>query len=1051
MIRPSRIRSKIAVSHRAFLIPVIAALLAACATPPEAELLASTTSGQAPLTVIFTNNSRNAEEFSWDFGDGSTATTATLGEPVTHEYTQTGVYFATLTATKPGDEPQRSTAAATVTVEPGPLDRVVLDTTQLTVRPGQGHTFEVRALDRFDNPIPVAAIVFRADGKAGTVDSSGLFLAETTAGLYADAVRVEVTHGEIRRTASVDVTINPGPLHAVRLDPPSTTIQVADEQRFKAIAADEFDNVLQGLSTRFNSDGRAGQVGSDGDFTAGTNAGTYEDAVTVEVSQGTIARRASTDVTLEPGPLARVSPSPATLVLNIGQSQTLGAEAFDAYGNSIEDARVSWKAATKVGTIDVEGVFTTGTLAGIFDLGAKVTATQEDKSVNATISVEVRPDPPTTVNISPVSVAAGTEQQLQAAVMDQYRNRLEDTRITWATNDLDIGNVTRSGLFNAGEVAGVFDDALTIEIEHGGQVHTAVSDITVTPASLENVFIAPEALDIGTGVAQQFVVVKTDRYGNRIPDLKEVWSVEGGGSIDTRGLFKAGTEPGADVSRIKVDVAQGDTVVSDTSTVTVVPDRIAFVSDRSGGELDIYLMNADGSNVKRLTTGSGIREPVVPSWSASGRYLAYESCPEDTCRIVILSDDGIRRVRLTNQDDFMPSWSPNGTKIAFTSSRDGDWEIYVMDVDGSNQTRLTENSAVDAQPVWSPDGARLAFISNRNGNADIYLMNADGGGETRLTSDPADETSPTWSPDGATIAFQSNKEGASGIYQMDADGTGVRQLVGGDHPDVNPGWSPDGTLILFNSVRGSGPSDEIYVANADGSEVTRLTNNPATDFSARWAPRRRGVEVGEASIIVPAATTLRPITVEQVVADARSAVVRIETDQGSGSGFVVDSTGFILTPNHIIRNTRQITVHLDDGSSLPGRIHGRDLIRDLALLSIEETGLNALELGDLSRVPLASEVLVLGYPLGESDLTVTRGIVSAFKSDKAGNLIWVQTDAAINLGESGGPLVDLRGRVVGMVTAKAVGVSIEGFGFANSANTIRLYLDRLRAGEVIGY
>ena len=1051
MISPSRIRSKIAASHRLLLPPVIAFLLVACTTPPEAELVASATSGQAPLTVIFTNNSRNAEEFSWDFGDGSTATTATLGEPVAHEYTQTGVYVATLTATKPGDEPQRSIAAVSVTVEPGPLDRVVLDTTQLTVTPGQRHAFEVEALDGFDNPIPVAAMVFRADGKAGTVDSSGRFVAETTAGSYPGAVRVEVTQGEISWTASVDVTINPGPLDAVRLDPPSTTLQVADEHRFTVTAVDEFDNVIPDLSPRFHSDGTAGQVGSGGGFTAGTKAGSYADAITVDVSQGPVTRRASADVMLKPGPLANLSPTPAALVLNIGQSQKLEAEAFDTYGNLIEDAKVSWNAATKVGTVDAEGIFTTGTLAGIFDLGVKVSATHKDKSVDSTISIEVRPDPPTRVNISPVSVAAGTEQQLQAAVMDQYGNRVEDTRLTWTAEDPDIGNVTRSGLFNAGEVAGVFHEALTIEIEHGGQAHTAVSDITVTTASLENVFIAPEAVDIGIGMTQQFVVVKTDRYGNRISDLQEVWSVEGGGSIDSQGLFKAGTRPGADASRMKVEVAQGDAVVSDTSTVTVVPDRIAFVSNRSAGELDIYLMNADGSNVKLLTTGSGIREPVVPSWSASGRYLAYESCPEDTCHIVILSDDGTRRVRLISHDDFMPNWSPDGTQIAFTSSRDGNWEIYMMDVDGSNQTRLTENPAVDAQPVWSPDGSRLAFISNRNGNADIYVMNANGGGETRLTSDPAYDTFPTWSPDGATIAFQSNKEGASGIYQMDADGTDVRQLVGGDHPDMNPSWSPDGTLILFNSVRDSRLSDEIYVANADGSGVARLTDDPATDFSARWAPRRRGVEVGEASIIVPTAATLRPIAVEQAVADARSAVVRIETDQGSGSGFVVDSTGFILTPNHIIRNARRITVHLDDGSSLPGRVHGRDLIRDLALVSIEETGLKALELGDLSRVPLASEVLVLGYPFGESDLTVTRGIVSAFKSDKAGNLTWVQTDAAVNLGESGGPLLDLRGRVVGMVTAKAVGVSIEGFGFATSANTIKLYLDRLRGGEVIGY
>ena len=91
----------------------------------------------------------------------------------------------------------------------------------------------------------------------------------------------------------------------------------------------------------------------------------------------------------------------------------------------------------------------------------------------------------------------------------------------------------------------------------------------------------------------------------------------------------------------------------------------------------------------------------------------------------------------------------------------------------------------------------------------------------------------------------------------------------------------------------------------------------------------------------------------------------------------------------------------------------------------------------------------MGYPLGLEDLSVTRGLVSAVKDDTGRNIRWIQTDSAINPGNSGGPMLNLQGQVIGVVSAKFVGVSIEGVGFAISANTVRLYLDRLLEGEAV--
>ncbi len=188
-------------------------------------------------------------------------------------------------------------------------------------------------------------------------------------------------------------------------------------------------------------------------------------------------------------------------------------------------------------------------------------------------------------------------------------------------------------------------------------------------------------------------------------------------------------------------------------------------------------------------------------------------------------------------------------RIVFSSNRDGNSEIYVMNVDGSNQTRLTNHPGYDGNPVWSPNGQRIAFTSGRGGNAEIYVMNADGTGVSRLTdaTDVWNEPSlspftgdPAWSPDGQRIAFASNRESVSGseVYVMNADGTNVSRLAPNyvSHWSSNPTWSPDGQRIAFASNTGDGGA-EIYVMNSDGSNLTRLTHHhPWISLAPAWSP-----------------------------------------------------------------------------------------------------------------------------------------------------------------------------------------------------------------------
>lgn len=140
---------------------------------------------------------------------------------------------------------------------------------------------------------------------------------------------------------------------------------------------------------------------------------------------------------------------------------------------------------------------------------------------------------------------------------------------------------------------------------------------------------------------------------------------------------------------------------------------------------------------------------------------------------------------------------------------------------------------------------------------------------------------------------------------------------------------------------------------------------------------------------------------------------------GSGSGFIFNSEGYILTNSHVIRDAVEITVTLADKRKIPARIIGEDRKTDIGLIKVDEKGLPAIPLGDSANLKSGHWVLAIGSPY-EFIQTVTAGIVSATGRNSLGISDYenfIQTDAAINPGNSGGPLVDVHGQVVGINTA----------------------------------
>jgi TolB protein len=261
--------------------------------------------------------------------------------------------------------------------------------------------------------------------------------------------------------------------------------------------------------------------------------------------------------------------------------------------------------------------------------------------------------------------------------------------------------------------------------------------------------------------------------------------------------------------------------------------KIAFESDRDGNQ-EIYLVNADGTNLSRLTNNPSA--DVFPAWSPNGAQLVFSSDRNGNPNIYIVNTDGsgLRQITKGKFQDALPTWSPDGKQIAFVSNRSGSDEIYVMNVDGSEVTQLSHDSGLDAFPSWSPDGTRIAYTSNRDVNFEIYMMDKDGKNVIRLTDNPASDSNPSWSPDGNQIAFISNRDGYSNLFKMDIDGKNVIQITKQRANIEKPSWSPDGRLIAFTSdLEGH---REIYITGADGEGLFKLTNSATEDFYPSWSP-----------------------------------------------------------------------------------------------------------------------------------------------------------------------------------------------------------------------
>ncbi len=244
-----------------------------------------------------------------------------------------------------------------------------------------------------------------------------------------------------------------------------------------------------------------------------------------------------------------------------------------------------------------------------------------------------------------------------------------------------------------------------------------------------------------------------------------------------------------------------------------------------------------------------------------------------------------------------------------------------------------------------------------------------------------------------------------------------------------------------------------------GCGLVPIQTSPSPSPSPAPAPINPGWDAP-----VQTETQLTP-DMSVVVAQVRPSVVAINvritsydifnqpiTQEGAGSGWIIDPNGMIVTNNHVVQGANEIIVSLDDGRSLPSQQVAADPVSDLAVIKIDATGLTAVTLGDSSRMKVGMKVAAMGNALGLG-ISMTGGWISrtgasiTVGNETLYNLF--ETDAAINPGNSGGPLVNTAGEVIGITNAKLVATGVEGVGYAISINEAVPVIEQLiRQGYV---
>jgi PKD repeat protein len=688
--------------------------------PPQAAFIPSQTSGDRPLTVVFTNTSQgDSLSFSWDFnGDGTIDSTdpnpsftfETAGTFTVRLIAENSVGSSQAEQTIQVNEPVVvNPPVAAFNAEPSSgVAPLIVSFVNLSI--GDDNSYE------WD---------FNGDGVIDSTEISPTFQF-TGPGAY--TVLLHASNSAGTSTAEQTIIVSPPapPLMAAfEAMPLSGTAPLT--VTFTSVST----GIIDSYSWDLNGDGITDST-DPGPIVFTYNApGTYTATLVIsgQSSTDTTSQTIVVDAPLTP-PVASFSAStttgtaPLTVDFVLTTQEEISSFQWDFNGDGIPD-----------NTVDLVPSFTYDT-PGTYTVTLTVTNAAGSDSTSITITVTAAVQPPQAdFEASPTS---GTAPQA----------------VTFSFDTSVVGTVTSfSWDFNGDGIPdNTSDNPVTFTYDTPGE-YTVI--LTLTNSA-------------GTSTASETIVISAPAQASPTGDI--VFASNRSGSFD---IFRM-NDDGTNVFNLTNHPAD------DTAPVWTPDGRIVFVSTRDGDK-HLYIMNADGAEVTRLTF-EGVND--LPSVSPNGERVAFVRSVDGNNEIWVMNVDGSDQTRLTFQgsDDTQPAWHGDefivfasnlagnydlylipaaggdltqitfdvseeyqldvrDGKIVFVSTREGDPDIYIVSVDGTGLTQLTTSSAADTQPRWSSDG-RIVFVSERDGSTDVFIMNGDGTNQTNLTNNPSDDRWP---------------------------------------------------------------------------------------------------------------------------------------------------------------------------------------------------------------------------------------------------------------------------------------------------------------------
>jgi len=271
----------------------------------------------------------------------------------------------------------------------------------------------------------------------------------------------------------------------------------------------------------------------------------------------------------------------------------------------------------------------------------------------------------------------------------------------------------------------------------------------------------------------------------------------------------------------------------------IATTRIAFIKDNPDGGKDLYAVDYDGHNLRRITRDGAVA--VSPDWSPDGKQIYYTSTHKGEPHLYRVDLAKHERVAVATYPglNYAAAVSPNGRRLAVVLSVTGTPDIFTMDADGENLKRLTRSvGKLSTCPVWSHDGRRIAYVTSVHGGPQLYAMQADGSRQQRLLPGYRHMSSLDWSPAAATrnlVVFSALVGGRFQLFAADLGRDVVKQLTDDAANHQDPNFAPDGRHIIYVRETRYGAAD-LYMLDVFDPKPVRITTFEGNEFYPAWSP-----------------------------------------------------------------------------------------------------------------------------------------------------------------------------------------------------------------------